>query len=98
MSKHSDELRDIANEHDLGPYGADIKPSLRSAAAILDECEKALAPIRALADAVFYVHKDGWVMNDTKPDDRPLWGFDDVNLTYGDLRRARATLAKLRGE
>lgn len=45
MSKFTDELREIANEQDLGPAGPDVKQALRSAADLLDEAEKALETI-----------------------------------------------------
>lgn len=98
MSKITDELRDVANEQDLGPYGPEVKAGLRQAANLLDEAEKALAPLCALADAAFYVDEDGRMMNASKPDDQAIWGLDRTMLTYGDLRRARTTLARIRGE
>ena len=59
--------------------------------ALFDEMVEALEPLGKLANEVFvgslYV---------TKADDAPLLGFNNFNITYGHLRRARAVLSKVR--
>lgn len=54
------------------------------------KAREALAPLVALAAAYF---RDG--RRDDYPDDTAVWGFNDVTLTAGDLRRAVSALAAL---
>ena len=46
----------------------------------------ALEPFAALSTALV-----------DRPDEHPLYGFNDATITYGDIRRARAAVAKARG-
>lgn len=57
-----------------------------TAEALLEEAWRALAPFIRLADNVF---SDG--KNATVADEVTLWCFNDTDITFGDLRRARAT-------
>jgi hypothetical protein len=63
--------------------------------ALLEEARRVIEPFQRLAASVFRVDEDGREMNATKADDRPLWGFDNTNITYGDLRAVRSFLSKL---
>lgn len=66
----------------------------------LPELVKALEPFVAIANAVFnqYETAPGQFREaySDEPDDRPVWGFNRTNLTYGHLRAARAALAKVK--
>lgn len=63
--------------------------------ALLEEARRVIEPFQRLAASVFRFDEDGREMNATKADDRPLWGFDNTNITYGDLRAVRSFLSKL---
>lgn len=61
--------------------------SRREATALLDrieELEGAVAPFARLGDEAAWMEK---------PDDKLAWGFDGVNLSWGDFRRARKALS-----
>lgn len=49
------------------------------------ELREALQPFARLADELS-------VDMGSKPNDRPIWGFNGAELTYGDFRRARALI------
>lgn len=53
-----------------------------------DRLAEALRPFAAIGK---YLIDNDFI---TKPDDHGAWGFDDLTLTYGDLRRARAALSE----
>jgi hypothetical protein len=69
---------------------ADEIVRLRAAETLLEEARRALAPFIRLADNVF---SDG--KNATVADEVTLWCFNDTDITFGDLRRARATLDRI---
>ena len=66
----------------------------------LPELVKALEPLAAIANEVFrsYETTPGTFREaySDEPDDRPVWGFNRADLTYGHLRAARAALAKVK--
>lgn len=64
--------------------------ALIKAETLLEEARRALAPFIRLADNVF---SDG--KNATVADEVTLWCFNDTDITFGDLRRARATLDRI---
>lgn len=57
-----------------------------------DEAREALKPFAALYDESMRDYPDGTAKHE-RPDDRHAWGFNNANLTWGDLRRARSTLS-----
>lgn len=61
-----------------------------TAETLLEEARRALEPFIRLADNVF---SDG--KNATVADEVTLWCFNDTDITFGDLRRARATLDRI---
>lgn len=81
------------------------KERLANAAFIVKACNshealvKALQPFAAIAEAVFkkYETAPGQFREpySDEPDDRHFYGFNNVSLTYGDLRAARRALALL---
>lgn len=64
----------------------EVYREMESAEARAKQAEELLKPFADLAAAVFRVDDDGRQMNEFKPDDRTVWGFDKANLTYGHLR------------
>ncbi|MDI6029540.1 hypothetical protein QBK99_25700 [Corticibacterium sp. UT-5YL-CI-8] len=83
--------RDRQYDENVNRIAAEGAAILRAEAleARLVEVEKALEPFDRLAKAVF---RDG--MNKGKEDGHTLWGFDNSNITYGDVRGAQAALAR----
>lgn len=69
------------NWHGAEPVRAKLEALQRENA----ELREALKPFALLADELS-------IDMSSRPNDRPAWGFNDAELTYGDFRRARALL------
>lgn len=68
----------------------DLGQRLETAETLLEEARRALEPFIRLADNVF---SDG--KNATVADEVTLWCFNDTDITFGDLRLARATHGRI---
>lgn len=90
LEKERDELRREAGELVVAQYAISAaEATILSLTKRLETAEEALKPFAALGQ------KAAWM---DKPDDKQAWGFDWVNLTWGDFRRARSALSPEPGE
>lgn len=67
-----------------------------TAEAKLEEAAKVLEPFVALYDEGMRDFPDG-TSKAERPDDRHAWGFNNVDLKWGDFRAAKSFLANLKG-
>ena len=84
IGRSANACMDMMNQRD------EARTRAETAETLLDEARRALAPFIRLADNVF---SDG--KNATVADEVTLWCFNDTDITFGDLRRVRATLDRI---